>query len=107
LNLRRLLASSLRQKMLEALFTSKGELRVMQLVSKVGSHYNEVNRNLTILEAEGIIINDCSKPVKHSVVRTIRLNRENPKTATLLQALKLLGKKKKAIRKPLAAPFFW
>ncbi|MCW4009164.1 MAG: hypothetical protein NWF05_00900 [Candidatus Bathyarchaeota archaeon] len=94
MDLKRLLASSIRQRILEALSESRGILRMMQLVHKVGSPYNEVNRNLAILEAEGIIINDCSKPVKHSVVRTIRLNRENPKTTTLLQALKLLGKEK-------------
>lgn len=94
MDLRKLLASSIRQRIIEVLAESRGELRVMQLVHKVGSPYHEVNRNLGILEAEGIIINKYSKPVKHSIVRIVKLNRENPKTTKLLQALKLLSAEK-------------
>ena len=95
MDLRKLLASSVRQRILETLSESRmGELRVMQLVHKVSSPYNEVNRNLGILEAEGIVINKYSEPVKHSIVRVVKLNRENPKTVKLLQALKLLSAEK-------------
>jgi predicted transcriptional regulator len=91
LDLKKLLASPIRQRILEVLSESKGEIRVMQLVRLVGSPYNDVNRNLGILETEGIITNVYSRPVKHGVIRTVKLNRENPKTAILLQALKLLA----------------
>ncbi len=65
-------------------------MRVMQLVGRTKGAYNEVNRNLKLLEAEGIIIDDYRKQVKHGTVRVIILNRENPRTKKLLQALKLL-----------------
>lgn len=79
-----MLASSGRQKILKA--TSKGEgLNIMDLVRKTNSTYNEVNRNLTALEKEGIITNSrCGR------MRIIRLNKKNPKTIILLQALKIL-----------------
>jgi predicted transcriptional regulator len=93
MDLKKLLASSIRQRILEELSKSK-QMRMMQLVHKVGSPYNEVNRNLGILEVEGIIVSDCSKPIRHGVTRVIRLNVENPRTKMLLDALKLLGKEK-------------
>jgi len=62
----------------------------MKLVDKVRSTYNELNRNLGILEKEGIITNDYLVKVKHGKVRVIRLNRDNPKTKILLQVLKTL-----------------
>jgi len=65
-------------------------MRVMQLVGRVRGAYNEVNRNLKLLEEEGIITNDYRKQVKHGKVRVILLNRENPRTKKLLQALKVL-----------------
>ncbi len=89
LDLNRVLASSLRQKILKVLF-EKREMQVMKLVSSVGSTYNELNRNLLILEKEGIIINEYPVKIRHGKVRIIRLNRENPKTKLLLAALKTL-----------------
>jgi hypothetical protein len=64
----------------------------MKLVSKVNGTYNEVNRNLDILEREGIIINDYRKQVRHGIVRVIVLQKENERTKVLLQVLKLLEK---------------
>ena len=93
MDLKKLLASSMRQRILEELATHR-EMRVMQLVHGVSSPYNEVNRNLGILKAEGIITDSYSKPVRHGVIRVIGLNRENPRTLMLLEALKVLGKEK-------------
>ena len=93
MDLKKLLASSIRQRVLEELSKHR-EMRVMQLVHGVGSPYNEVNRNLGILKAEGIITEYYDNPVKHGVIRVIKLNRENPRTLTLLEALKLLAKEK-------------
>jgi ribosomal protein L15E len=62
----------------------------------VGSTYNENNRNLQILEKEGLIINDYPVKVRHGRVRVIRLNKENPKTQTLL---KIMADENDALRK--------
>jgi hypothetical protein len=57
----------------------------MRLIVGVNSKYPQVNFELQILQKEGIIID------KHiGRMRIISLNRENPKTGVLLQALKLL-----------------
>jgi DeoR/GlpR family transcriptional regulator of sugar metabolism len=84
-----MLASSCRQKILKELSKSQ-EIRVMKLVRQINSTYNEVNRNLKILETEGIIINDYRQRVKHGKVRVLQLNRENPRTRILLQVLETL-----------------
>lgn len=89
MDLKKLLASSLRQKILIEL-SRFGEMRVMKLVHRLGGTYNEVNRNLKILESEGIIINNYCRQVRHGTVRVIRLNKENPRTKLLLQVLKEL-----------------
>jgi len=94
LDLSKVLASSLRQKLLIELSKTR-EIQVMKLVSKVNSTYKDVNRNLLILAKENIIINEIQVKVKHGRVRVIRLNRESPKTALLLQALKTLELEKK------------
>lgn len=57
----------------------------MDLVRKVNSTYTQVNRNLGILENEGIV-----KSKRCGRVRIIRLNRENPKTEAILKALEIL-----------------
>ena len=57
----------------------------MKLVQKVNSTYNQVNSNLQILRNEGIIFDE-----HFGRMRVIRLNRENPRTLLLLQALKML-----------------
>jgi hypothetical protein len=82
LNLKKLLASTCRQKILETLSKSQG-INVMGVVRKINSTYNETNRSLKILEQEGIIHSEF-----YGRVRYIKLNRENSKTALLLQALK-------------------
>lgn len=64
------------------------ELNVMQLVSRVGGRYPEVNRNLAILEGEGIIISEYRKQVKRAKVRIIKLIKENPRTQKLIRALR-------------------
>lgn len=60
----------------------------MQLVSRVGGRYPEVNRNLAILEGEGIIISEYRKQVKRAKVRIIKLIKENPRTQKLIRALR-------------------
>jgi predicted transcriptional regulator len=59
----------------------------MELVRKVNSTYNQVNSNLQILREEGIVFDE-----HFGRMRVIRLNKDNPKTALLLQALKILEK---------------
>jgi predicted transcriptional regulator len=78
-----ILASSCRRKILRVL--SRKRLNVMELVRKVNSTYNQVNSNLQILREEGIIFDE-----RFGRMRVIRLNKENPKTMVLLQALKVL-----------------
>ena len=93
LDLSKMLASSLRQKILRELSKTR-EIRVMKLVSNLGTTYNDLNRNLLIFEKEGIITNEYRVKVKHGKVRVITLNRDNPKTKTLLAALKTLDNEK-------------
>ena len=58
---------------------------MMDLVRKVNSTYTQVNRNLQILEQEDIV-----ESRYYGRMRVIRLNRENPKTKTILKALRIL-----------------
>lgn len=81
---RRLIASSCRQKILETL-SKLGETHVMNLVRRANSTYTQVNRNVQILEKEGIV-----KVRSVGRLRMIRLNRENLKTNALLKALTIL-----------------
>ena len=84
MNLEMLLSSSCRRKILRVLSRS-GRIHVMELVRKVNSTYNQVNSNLHILHEEGVVIDEhCGR------MRIIRLDKENPKTTHLLQALKML-----------------
>lgn len=89
MDLKELLASKCRQKILKVL-SEYGEIRMMKLVSKVGGRYNEVNRNLKILEAEGIITSKYPDQVRYGRVRMIVLKRESRRTQKLLKALKEL-----------------
>jgi predicted transcriptional regulator len=100
LDLSKVLASSLRQKILKVL-SEKREMQVMKLVSSVGSTYNELNRNLLILEKEGIIINEYPVKVRHGKVRIIRLNKENSKTQVLLKVMKTLDQETHASVSPI------
>ena len=79
-----LLASSCRQRILKALSKIR-QSHMMNLVRKVNSTYSQVNRNLQILQREGIV-----KSEYYGRIRIIRLNRDNPKTEALLKALKIL-----------------
>jgi DNA-binding transcriptional ArsR family regulator len=85
LDLEKLIASSCRRRILKFLW-QVDRANVMELVRKVNSTYNQVNPNLLILAEEGII-----KEERYGRKRIIRLNRENPKTMLLLQALKILN----------------
>jgi hypothetical protein len=84
MDLKFLIASSCRRRILQVLSVSK-RTNVMKLVCKVNSTYNQVNSNLQILRNEGIVFDD-----HFGRMRIIRLNRENPRTLLLLQALKIL-----------------
>jgi predicted transcriptional regulator len=79
-----ILASSCRRRILKVLW-GIGRANVMELVRKVNSTYSQVNPNLQILREEGVIFDE-----RFGRMRIIRLNKENPKTTILLQALKLL-----------------
>ncbi len=94
LDLLRLMASSCRQKIIAVLATVR-QTHIMELVRKVNSTYNQVNRNLQILEHEEIVESQyCGR------MRLIRLNLESPKTNALLNALRILGERE-ANRSPL------
>jgi predicted transcriptional regulator len=84
MNLESLLSSSCRRNILRVLSKS-GRVNVMELVRKVNSTYNQVNLNLQVLREEAIVFDE-----RFGRMRVIWLNRENPKTTRLLQALKIL-----------------
>jgi predicted ArsR family transcriptional regulator len=84
MDLETLMASSCRRKILRVLSRSK-RANVMALVQKVNSTYNQVNSNLQTLQKEEIVFDE-----HFGRMRVIRLNRENPRTTRLLQALKIL-----------------
>jgi DNA-binding MarR family transcriptional regulator len=58
---------------------------VTNLVRTINSTYNQVSRNLKILEKEGII-----KTTRYGHLRMIELRVESPRTQALLKALDLL-----------------
>jgi DNA-binding transcriptional ArsR family regulator len=80
----KMLASSCRRKILKAL-SEKKEITIMKLVRIVNSTYNEVDRNLRILEREGIV---TQRYVGRK--RVVRLNSKNEKTLVSLKILKIL-----------------
>ena len=84
MDLETLLASSCRRKILRVL-SNRARTNVMALVRKVNSTYNQVNSNLQILQKEGIVFDE-----RFGRMRVIRLNKKNPRTARLLQALRIL-----------------
>jgi hypothetical protein len=85
LNLEKLISSSCRRKIIESLW-KVDSFTIMQLIRKINSTYNQVNSNLLILTSEEIITEEHL-----GRLRIIRLNRKNPKTTILLQALKMLS----------------
>lgn len=84
MNLDRVIASACRTRIIKVLAKSGG-LNIMELTRKVNSTYNQVNQHLRVLHEEGIILDRRS-----GRLRMIRLNKENPKTLLLLQALRIL-----------------
>jgi len=84
MHLRQLIASSCRQKILETL-SSLRETHLMDLVRRINSTYTQVNRNLQILEREGIV-----RIRLYGRMKMISLDRENAKTDTMLKVLKML-----------------
>jgi DNA-binding transcriptional ArsR family regulator len=86
MRLEQIIASSCRQKMLLALAKVR-KTHVTQLVRMINSTYNQVNRNLAILENEKIV-----KTERLGYLRIVELNIENPRTLALLRALELLDK---------------
>ena len=63
---------------------------MINFVVKLKSTYTDVNRNLAILERENIIRSEYPQKVRHGKIRIIQLNKDNPKTKILLEALKIL-----------------
>jgi len=57
----------------------------MKLVRNINSTYVEVNRNIKILEKEGIVIDK-----RFGRLRIIKLNYENNNTKLLLKVLRIL-----------------
>jgi hypothetical protein len=76
------------------------EVHIMGLVRNINSTYIEVNRNLKILEEEGIVAEQHINRM-----RVIRLNHENPKTTLLLHALKILNTQTKTTNNPTNLSF--
>ncbi len=82
-----ILSSACRRKIIEFL-SANGSTNIMQLILKINSKYPQVNSELQILQKEDLIIDQHV-----GRMRIIRLNKENPNTGLLLQALKLLHSK--------------
>jgi hypothetical protein len=91
LDLPRLMASSCRQKIIAVLATVR-QTHIMDLVRKVNSTYNQVNRNLQILEHEEIV-----ESHHYGRMRLIRLNRQSPKTKAILHALRILREQNRTL----------
>lgn len=86
MRLEQITASSCRQKMLLALSKTK-RTNVTNLVRIINSTYNQVNRNLQILEKEGIV-----ETKRYGRMKIIELKIENPRTQALLKALHMLNR---------------
>jgi len=71
----------------------------MGLVTKINSTYIEVNRNVKILEQEGVL-----SERRYGRIRMIILNAENPKTELLIQALKILNSQTKPTNNAKRSP---
>jgi DeoR/GlpR family transcriptional regulator of sugar metabolism len=84
LKLEQIIASACRQKMLLALSKVK-RIHVTGLVRIINSTYNQVKRNLEILEKEGVV-----KTTHYANMIMIELRFDNPKTTKLLEALRVL-----------------
>lgn len=89
MNLSKVIASCLRQNILRELSRTR-EMRMMKLNDNLRSTYVELNRNLLLLQREGIVMNEYREPAGQGKVRIVRLNRDNPKTKILIEVLKIL-----------------
>jgi predicted transcriptional regulator len=86
LKLEQIIASSCRQKILLTLSEIK-TTHVTNLVRITNSTYNQVSRNLQILEKEGII-----RIKSYGNLKMIELQTDNLKTRALLKALQIIGR---------------
>lgn len=86
MRLQQVIASSCRQKILRALSTTR-KTHLTNLIRIINSTYNQVDRNLQILEQEDIV-----KTSRYGHMRVLELNIENPKTVVLLKALEMLDR---------------
>ena len=93
LNLEELLSSGCRRKIIKYL-AEKGSTNIMRLIVGVNSKFPQVNAELQILQKEGIISDQHI-----GRTRLIRLNKENPGTMLILQALKILTDKETDLSK--------
>ena len=82
MKLEQIIASRCRQKMLLALSKVK-RVHVTGLVRMINSTYNQVKRNLEILEEEEVV-----KTTHYANMIMIELCIDNPKTIKLLEALR-------------------
>jgi len=87
LDLTDLLSSGCRRKIIVYL-AANGSTNVMQLILGIRGKYPQTNAELATLQKEDIIIDQHV-----GRMRIIKLNKENPRTALILQALKLLSDK--------------
>jgi hypothetical protein len=85
LDLSKILASSCRQKILRVLSKKQTGISIMALVRAANGSYNEVCRNLKILETEGIITQKYTRSQ-----RIISLSDKNRTTVFLLNVLENL-----------------
>ena len=88
MNLEEILSSACRRKIIKYL-AENGSVNIMQLIVGVNGKYPQVNSELQILQKEGIISDQHI-----GRTRLIRLNKQNPGTMLILQALKILTDKK-------------
>jgi predicted transcriptional regulator len=86
LEINKIIGSDIRRRILGTLMRNR-ENSIMQLVRLVNSTHHEVNRNLSILEKESLIIQQLL-----GRKRLIRLNYDNDKTLTVIETLKYLNR---------------
>lgn len=94
MKLEQIIASSCRQKILLALSKTRST-HVTNLVRIVNSTYNQVSRNLLLLEKEGII-----RIRYYGHLKMVELATDNRKTQTLLKALSMLDKVSRVCEDP-------
>jgi hypothetical protein len=87
LDLESILSSSCRRRIIKVL-AENGSTNIMLLILKVNGKYPQVNSELRILLEEEIVVDGLV-----GRMRIMWLNRENPHTAVLVSALKLLDVK--------------